>query len=111
MLKKAAAATVIAFSLSGCFTGQEMASIEQRPKAEVAFTHFTHVVPDSGQADVAASTDMSLAQMIADPRDLVTGKAGGAVDAELSTNVIQAVREERFSITVDETTTTGTSSD
>lgn len=198
MLKKATASALLAFGLSGCFTGQELASIERRPQAEVEFTQFTHVVPDSNQADVIAGTDgflrafrarygdvvfvsggaterrgelasylrrahpalrivqrdsadpkpltlvleravafatgcnyfdrpvtdgadqapmpgfgcasdMSLAQMIADPRDLVTGKAGGPIDAETPTDVIQAVREERFSITVENTTTTGTS--
>lgn len=53
--------------------------------------------------------DLSLAQMIADPRDLKTGKGGAIVDAEVPSDVIQAVREERFSITVSATTTTGTS--
>lgn len=202
MIKKATLSTCIALglsvSLSGCFTGQEVSSIERRPQAQVEFTQFTHVVPDSNQADIVAgadgflrafrarygdvifvsggaterrgelvnylrrshpalrvvtrdgaepkpltlvleravafaaqcdyfsrpvtdgadqapltgfgcASDMSLAQMVADPRDLVTGKPGGAVDAEISTDVIQAVREERFSITVAESTTTGTS--
>ncbi|WP_425406539.1 CpaD family pilus assembly lipoprotein [Hwanghaeella sp.] len=198
MLKKTTILAFVALGLSGCFTGQEVTSIERRPQAQVEFTQFTHVVSASDQTQVIAGTDgflrafrarygdvvfvsggatgqrsdlaaylrrshpalrivlrdaadpqpltlvleravaftaecdyfarsvtdgadqaplpgfgcasdMSLAQMIADPRDLVTGKAGGAVDAELPTDIIQAVREERFSITVEETTTTGTS--
>ncbi len=203
MLKKAATALValgLTGSLSGCFTGQEMASIEKRPQAQVEFTHFTHVVADSGQADIVAgadgflrafrarygdvifvsggatdrrselaaylsrnhpalrivlrgeadpkpltlvleravafttecgyfdrpvvdgadqatmpgfgcATDMSLAQMVADPRDLTTGKAGGPMDAEIPTDILQAVREERFKITVQENATTGGSSE
>lgn len=198
MLKLTIASAILAVSLTGCFTGQEMASIERRPQAEVEFTQFTHVVPDAGRADMIAGTegflrafrarygdvvfvsggpsdrraalseylsrshpalkivqsdgaepkpltlvleravafttgcdyfarpvadgadqapmpgfgcasDNSLAQMVADPRDLVSGKAGGPVDAELSTDIIQAVRDGTYSITVNETTTTGTS--
>lgn len=198
MLKKAAVSALVVASLTGCFTGQEMASIEQRRPAQVDYTRFTHVVPDANQADIVAGTegflrafrarygdvvfisggaterrgelaaylrrahpalkivqtdeanpkpltlileravaftsgcdyftrpvadgadqapmpgfgcasDNSLAQMVADPRDLVSGKAGGAVDAELPTDVVQAVRDGTFAITVNETTTTGTS--
>ena len=56
------------------------------------------------------ATDLSLAQMVADPRDLKSGKGGASVDAEVPTDTVQAVREERFSVTVGDTTTTGTSS-
>ena len=198
MLKQTVLSVFVALGLSGCFTGQEMASIERRPEAQVEFTRFTHVAADSNQADVIAgadgflrafrarygdvvfvgggaterrsalaaylrrthpalrvvrrdsadpqpltlvleravaftsgcdyfarpvtdgadqasmpgfgcASDNSLAHMGADPRDLVTGKAGGAMDAEIPTDVIQAVREERFAITIEQTTTTGTS--
>lgn len=58
---------------------------------------------------LGCASDLSLAQMVADPRDLKVGKGGAIVDAETPTDVIQAVREERFSVTVGATTTTGTS--
>jgi len=58
---------------------------------------------------LGCANDLGLAQMIADPRDLKTGKGGATVDAETPTDIVQAVREERFSVTVGNTTTTGTS--
>ncbi len=198
MFTKTTSAALLALSLTGCFTGQEITRLEQRPKPQVELATFARVLPASSQATMVAETDgflrafrarygdvifieggatdrrqeltsylrrahpalrvvpregatpkpltlvleravtftrgceyfsrpvvdgadqaplpgfgcasdTSLAQMVADPRDLLSGKPGGAIDAETPTDVIQAVREERFSITLQENTTTGTS--
>ena len=198
MLRKSLIATGLLLGLSGCLTGQDISSIEQRPAPQVEFARFQQVLGGNGngsqieaahsflrafnarygdvvyvsggangrRAAIAQSlsdaypalrvverksmtpqpltlsleravvlapgcdyfsrsvsdgtdhvplpglgcaSDLSLAQMVADPRDLKTGKGGAIVDAETPTDVVQAVREERFSVTVGNTTTTGTS--
>ncbi len=56
---------------------------------------------------LGCTTSAALAQMVANPRDLLGGQAGGPVDSEIYSDVIQAVREERFEIVVTGNSTTG----